>query len=69
MILSKLELYNFRQFKAKEGRPGFSVTFHKGLNALIGENDSGKTPLLMQLNLYCSHKVMNIFMRQMKILY
>lgn len=51
MILSKLELYNFRQFKAKEGRPGFSVTFHKGLNALIGENDSGKTAIIDAIKL------------------
>lgn len=38
MIVSKLELYNFRQFKSLGESPGLSVSFHKGLNALIGVN-------------------------------
>lgn len=51
MIVSKLELYNFRQFKSMGDLPGLSVSFHKGLNALIGENDSGKTAIIDSLKL------------------
>lgn len=38
MIVSELKLYNFRKFKSVDGMPGLHITFHKGLNALIGEN-------------------------------
>lgn len=46
MIVSELKLYNFRRFKSIEGKPGLHIFFHKGLNALIGENDSGKTAVI-----------------------
>lgn len=46
MIVSELKMYNFRRFKSIEGKPGLHVSFHKGLNALIGENDSGKTAVI-----------------------
>ena len=48
MIVSELKLYNFRKFR---GNPGLSVTFHRGLNALIGENDSGKTAIIDAIKL------------------
>ena len=48
MIVSKLKLYDFRKFC---GNPGLSISFHKGLNALIGENDSGKTAVIDALKL------------------
>ena len=51
MIVSELKLYDFRQFHTEEGVPGLSVSFHKGLNALIGENDSGKTAVIDALKL------------------
>ena len=51
MIVSELNLYNFRRFQEKNGSPGLSVSFHKGLNALIGENDSGKTAVIDALKL------------------
>lgn len=51
MIVSKLELYNFRQFKSEDDSPGLSICFHKGLNALIGENDEGKTAIIDALKL------------------
>lgn len=51
MIVSELDLYNFRRFKSENGKPGLHVTFHKGLNALIGENDSGKTAVIDALKL------------------
>ena len=34
-----------------DGAPGLQITFHKGLNALIGENDSGKTAVIDALKL------------------
>ena len=50
MIISELRVYDFRQFKSVNGAPGLKITFHKGLNALIGENDSGKTAVIDALN-------------------
>lgn len=43
MYLSTITLKNFRKY-AYDGanKHGITVNFHKGLNALIGENDSGK---------------------------
>lgn len=40
MFLSRLKLKNFRKYKELE------VPFKKGLNVLIGENDSGKTAII-----------------------
>ena len=51
MIVSELKLYNYRRFKSVDGAPGLHITFHKGLNALIGENDSGKTAVIDALKL------------------
>lgn len=51
MIISELKVYNFRQFKSVNGVPGLKINFHKGLNALIGENDSGKTAVIDALKL------------------
>ncbi len=51
MIISQLSLSNFRKFKRIENAPGLIVTFHKGLNALIGENDSGKTAIIDAIKL------------------
>lgn len=51
MIISELRLYNFRKFNCRDNAPGLIVTFHKGLNALIGENDSGKTALIDAIKL------------------
>ena len=46
MILKKLKLWNFRKFKADGENPGLSVEFHAGLNALVGENDAGKSAII-----------------------
>lgn len=51
MMISELKIYNFRRFKTVDGAPGLQITFHKGLNALIGENDSGKTAVIDALKL------------------
>lgn len=52
MIVSQLQIYNFRRFRSVDGKPGLSIIFHEGLNALIGENDSGKTAIIDALKLY-----------------
>lgn len=44
MYLSELRIKNFRQFGS--GDPVFSVEFHEGVTALIGENDAGKTAVI-----------------------
>ena len=47
MYLSTLRLWNFRKYsEGPEGKPGLEVCFHKGVNVLIGENDSGKTAIV-----------------------
>ncbi len=51
MIVSELKIYNFRKFQSIDGNPGLNITFHKGLNALIGENDAGKTTVIDALKL------------------
>jgi putative ATP-dependent endonuclease of OLD family len=44
MYLSELKIRNFRQFG--EGNPTFTVQFHEGVTALVGENDAGKTTVV-----------------------
>ena len=51
MIISELRLYNFRKFMSIDDAPGLTVEFHRGLNALIGENDSGKTAIIDAIKL------------------
>lgn len=51
MIISKLVLYNFRKFHTTDDAPGLIINFHEGLNALIGENDSGKSAVIDALKL------------------
>lgn len=52
MYLSELKISNFRRFCVVPGgssppvQPGLIVHFNKGLNLLIGENDSGKTAII-----------------------
>lgn len=44
MYLSIVRLWNFRKYSSGENNaPGLEIHFHKGVNVLIGENDSGKT--------------------------
>lgn len=54
MYLSQLKLWNFRKFGSHNEiildnnlrMPDLDVEFNKGLNVLIGENDSGKTAII-----------------------
>ena len=51
MILKKLKLWNFRKFKTNGDDPGLVVEFHNGLNALVGENDAGKSAIIDAIKL------------------
>jgi len=55
MILSCLKLWNFRRFGAVGAidltKPHLAVHFRKGLNVLIGENDSGKSAIIDAIRL------------------
>lgn len=50
MYLSNIKLWNFRKFGTLDDidlqRPNINLSFTKGLNVLIGENDSGKSAIL-----------------------
>ncbi len=54
MYLAELRLWNFRRYGSPEwdlSTPHLIVPFQKGLNVLIGENDSGKTAILDAIKL------------------
>jgi putative ATP-dependent endonuclease of OLD family len=55
MYLKELKLWNFRKYGSTElfdlDKPNLVVPFTKGLNVLIGENDSGKTAILDAIKL------------------
>src|ERR1700677_3667974 len=50
MYLSNLKLWNFRKFGSDQEfnleLPHLNLNFNKGLNVLIGENDSGKSAII-----------------------
>ncbi|KAA9340138.1 ATP-dependent nuclease [Adhaeribacter soli] len=55
MHLSNLKLWNFRKFgssgRIEPSKPNLNVPFQKGVNILIGENDSGKTAIIDAIKL------------------
>lgn len=55
MYLSELRLWNFRKYGSENpfdlSKPNLIVPFNKGLNVLIGENDSGKTSIIDAIKL------------------
>lgn len=51
MFLEKVEYWDFRKYKSKDDSPGLSVSFHKGMNLIVGENDAGKTAIIDGLKL------------------
>ncbi|QYS88282.1 DUF2813 domain-containing protein [Flavobacterium columnare] len=55
MYLSELKLWNFRKYGSDGSfnldKPDLIVPFNKGLNVLIGENDSGKTAIIDAIKL------------------
>jgi len=47
MFLSELKIWNFRKYgPGDSGAPGLHLKLNKGLNLLVGENDSGKTAIV-----------------------
>lgn len=54
MFLSKLSLWNFRKYGSSDfdiNKPNLVVNFKKGMNVLVGENDSGKTAIMDAIKL------------------
>lgn len=54
MYISELKLWNFRKYGSRSfnlNKPDLIVPFFKGLNLLIGENDSGKSAILDAIKL------------------
>jgi len=52
MYLSSIKLKNFRKFATAPGsNDGITVHFHQGINALIGENDAGKSAIIDAIKL------------------
>lgn len=56
MYISSLKLWNFRKYGqcneiTEDTKPNLDVVFNKGLNVLIGENDSGKSAILDAIKL------------------
>jgi len=54
MYIKELKLWNFRKYGSNNDLnrdPDLMVPFNKGLNVLIGENDSGKTAILDAIKL------------------
>ena len=47
MFLSELKIWNFRKYgSGVSDAPGLHLKLNKGLNLLVGENDSGKTAII-----------------------
>ncbi len=47
MFLSEVKIWNFRKYgSGDDGAPGLHLKLNKGLNLLVGENDSGKTAIV-----------------------
>lgn len=55
MYISLLQIKNFRCFDGNE----HSITFKKGLNVLVGENDSGKSAIMDAIKLVLGTTDMN----------
>ncbi|MBE8722709.1 ATP-dependent nuclease [Sphingobacterium pedocola] len=54
MYISTLKLWNFRKYGSLDfdlQKPNLTVPFNKGMNILIGENDSGKTAIIDAIKL------------------
>lgn len=55
MYLSELKLWNFRKYGDSSSfdisKPNLVLKFNKGINVLVGENDSGKTAIIDAIKL------------------
>jgi putative ATP-dependent endonuclease of OLD family len=62
MFLDEIRITNFRKFgKGENGEPGITIKFNRGLNVLIGENDSGKTCVIDAIRLVLSTQSREFF--------
>lgn len=55
MYLHNIKLWNYRKYGSNQsfslGSPNLNLSFTSGINALIGENDSGKTAIIDAIKL------------------
>ena len=55
MFLQNIKLWNFRKYGSDElfdiSKPNLNLNFTKGVNVIIGENDSGKTAIIDAIKL------------------
>ena len=55
MYLSEIKLWNFRKYGTDEQfdilKPSLILKLNKGINVLVGENDSGKTAIIDAIKL------------------
>lgn len=61
MYLSILRLWNFRKYAGADNKPGLEIHFQKGVNVLIGENDSGKTAIVDAIRLCTENSKWRIY--------
>lgn len=54
MYIEKIEISNYRNFDH------FEMSFHKGLNVIVGANNSGKTGLLKAINLLSGQESISV---------
>ena len=59
MYLSALKIHNFRQFGADQD--SLVIEFNKGVTALVGENDAGKSSVIDALRLVLQTRTANTF--------
>ena len=55
MYLQELRISNFRCFSEPQ-----TIEFSKGINVLVGENDSGKSAIIILIKVPCSAAKLNM---------
>lgn len=63
MHISELKLWNFRKYGGEDfdlTKPHLVVPFKKGMNVLIGENDSGKTAIIDSIKYVLKNNALSV---------